>query len=259
MIIGRYMKKIISIIVVLALALAAFLWFKPLKENKPLGDILIVGTSADFPPFSFRASDDSITGFDIDIIKEIAQRLSMKIDLQDKPFSALLPQIELGQIHVIAAGMTPTAERAKRVTFTKPYLSGNPLLIVTRAADAPIAGIDGLKGKELIVNTGYTSDFYLTPLPDIRLLRLPKVSDALTALEQGKADAFVTASFTIDPYVKEGDVRFKTSRLTETDEQSALGISKYLPASFVQRVQDALDAMQADGTLDALKKKWKLV
>lgn len=253
------MKKVLIVLILLAIAIGAFLWFKPLQETKPLGNIIIVGTSADFPPFSFRALDDSITGFDIDVVKEVAQRLSLKVDLQDKPFGALLPQIELGQIHIIAAGMTPTEERAKRVVFSKPYLSSNPLLIVTRISDKPLLTLEDLKGKEVIVNTGYTSDLYLSSLPEISLLRLPKVSDALTALEQGKADAFVTATFTLAPYIKEGDQRFKTALLKETDEQSALALSKTLPASFIQQVQDTLDAMQADGTLDALKKKWNVV
>jgi len=253
------MKKILSTIVLLSLALAFVLWSRKTSDNTPLGQVLIVGTSADFPPFSFRGPQDEIVGFDIDIIKEIAHRLSMDIDIQDKPFGTLLPQIELGQIHVIAAGMTPTEDRAKQVDFTKPYLTSNPLLIVTRSADDAISDLDDLKGKNVIVNTGYTADIYMSPMTDITLLRLPRVADALAALEQGKADAFVTATFTLSPYVKEGDTRFKTIKLTETDEQSALALSKNLPEVFLERVQETLDTMEADGTLDALKKKWKVI
>ena len=253
------MKKILGTIIVLGLALAFLLWYRKTSEHQPLGQVLIVGTSADFPPFSFRGADDEITGFDIDVIKEVAKRLEMDIDLQDKPFGTLLPQMELGQIHAIAAGMTPTEERAKRVRFTKAYLSGNPLLIVTRAEDEKVSGLDDLKGKNVIVNTGYTADLYMSPMPDITLLRLPRVADALAALEQGKADAFVTATFTLRPYVKEGDTRFNTFKLTETDEQSAIALSMNLPEAFAEKIQKALDAMEADGTLDALKNKWKVL
>ena len=259
------MKKTLSFILLAASAILIIFWYRSTSDRRPLGDTLIVGTSADFPPFSFRASDDSITGFDIDVIKEIARRLSMGIELQDKQFSTLLPQLELGQIHAIAAGMTPTKERAERVTFTKPYLSGNPLLIVSRQSDPKITGLSDLKGKNVLVNTGYTADLYMSSLQDsllpdtTTLLRLPKVTDALTALEQGKADAFVTASFTLMPYVKEGDTRFNYFPLTETDEQSAIAFSKELPAAFIERAQQALDDMEADGSLDALKKKWHVL
>jgi polar amino acid transport system substrate-binding protein len=253
------MKKFIIASLVIVGIVALFTWFRKTSDYKPLENILIVGTSADFPPFSFRDKDDAITGFDIDIVKEVAKRLNMEISLQDRPFGTLLPQMELGQIHVIAAGMTPTTDRAQRVTFTKPYLSSNPLLIVTPSNKPAITRLEDLKGKEVIVNTGYTADLYMSQLPGITLVRLAKVADALAALDQGKADAFVTASFTLKPYVKEGDERYKYFRMVETDEQSALAISKKLPADFAERVQKALDAMEADGTLDALKKKWEVI
>ena len=98
----------------------------------------------------------------------------------------------------------------------------------------------------------------MSKLPDINLIRLAKVVDALTALEQGKGDAFVTASFTLQPYVKDGKDRFNYFRILETDEQSALAISKKLPEDFAKKVQDALDSMEADGTLTALKQKWEV-
>ena len=53
------------------------------------------------------------------LLKRLPNALNMDIELHDRPFGLLLPQIELGQIHAIAAGMTPTPERAERVYFTK--------------------------------------------------------------------------------------------------------------------------------------------
>jgi polar amino acid transport system substrate-binding protein len=253
------MKKLLGILAALIIAVSVFLWFRQTSDAQPLGDTLLVGTSADFPPFSFIGSDDSIDGFDIDIIKEVAKRLNMKIKIQDRPFDMLIPQIELGQIHVIAAGMTPTPERAKRVRFSKVYLTSNPLLMVTRAGDPVINDLEDLKGKEVIVNTGYTADLFMSDKPDVKLLRLPKVADALIALEQGKADAFITASFTLKPYLTEDDKRFNIVQMKETDEQDALAFSMLLPQDFVDKAQKALDDMEAEGTMTALKEKWKVL
>jgi polar amino acid transport system substrate-binding protein len=253
------MKKIFGTLALLLLAGVILVWYHSTSDLKPLGKILIVGTSADFPPFSFRTPSDEIVGFDIDVVKEVARRLSLDVDLQDKPFGTLIPQIELGQIHAIAAGMTPTVDRAKRVQFTKSYLAGSPLLVVTKSSLPSITSIEDLKGKQVIVNTGYTADTYMSSLPDIELLRLPKVTDALTALDYGKADAFVTAAFSIEPYVKEDDTRFSTFKIPETNEENALALSKNLSQEFVQNVQKALDDMEADGTLGALKKKWNVI
>ncbi len=250
------MKKTFVTLLFALVTLTFVFWYRKTTDFKPLGKTIIVGTSADFPPFSFRDRDNAIVGFDIDVVKEVAKRINKEVDIQDKPFGTLLPQLELGHIHMIAAGMTPTEERAKRVYFTKPYLGTNPLLIVTPTSAPRATSLDDLKGKEVIVNTGYTADLYLSKLPDMTLIRLPKVADALTALDQGKAYAFVTASFTLQAYIQANKEKYAYLRLEETDEQNALAITKSLPADFVAEIQKALDDMQADGTLDALKQKW---
>jgi len=218
---------------------------------------LIVGTSADFPPFSFRDRTDDIVGFDIDIIKEIGKRLSLKIELIDRPFSLLIPQIQIGQVDVIAAGMTPTPEREKNLRFTKIYLSDNPLVIVTPKNKASnIKNIDDLKGKSVIVNTGYVSDTYVSKFPEIQITRLPKVSDAMIALEHNKADAFVTASLTLEPYSSQLS-KFNVIPIEGTSETSALGVSKKIPDELFEKIQKALDDMEKDGTLKSIKLKWK--
>jgi arginine/lysine/histidine transporter system substrate-binding protein len=252
------MKRIISTLVIALITFSFIFWYRKTADYKPLEKTLIVGTSADFPPFAFRDKNNTIVGFDIDVIKEIGKRLNLDVDIQDKPFNTLLPAIDHGQIHVIAAGMTPTPEREKRASFTKPYLTGNPLLIVTLPTAPTITSIEDLKGKDVIVNTGYTADGYISQIPTINVIRIASVADALTALEQGKGFAFVSARFSLMPYIQDNQERFNYFHLQETDEQSALAISKKLPPEFAQQVQNALNAMQADGTLDALKLKWKV-
>ena len=257
----RMMKKIIIPLVLVCALLISFFWYRSTREYKPLENTLIVGTSADYMPFSFRDLNLNIVGFDIDIAHEVAKRLGMTIEIQDKPFGMLLPQIEMGQIHMIAAGMTPTAERAKRVHFTKPYLRGNPLLVITLASNPPVTNLEDLKGKDVIVNTGYTADLYMSNIPSINLIRLSKVADAITALEHGKGYAFVTAAFTLQPFLKQYDKdrsKFNVFRIQETDEENALAVSKKLPDEFFNKVQKALDDMEADGTLSALKQKWEV-
>ena len=58
-------------------------------------------------------------------------RLKKEIIFKDMPFDALIPEIQIGNIHVIASGMTPTEERALRTLFTRPHLTGNPLVIIS--------------------------------------------------------------------------------------------------------------------------------
>src|SRR5579863_3065814 len=182
------------VIVAVILATSAIIWYRAEKTiitATPL-DAVIVGTNAEFQPFSFK-QDDVITGFDIDVIAEVLKRLDKKMVLKDMPFDALIPEIQLGNIHVIAAGITPTPERAQRALFTKPHLTGGKLIIVSLKKNPPVADVHDLQGKEVVVNEGYTADSYMSAQPGVFLSRLSSssVSTGILALKSDRAYAFV--------------------------------------------------------------------
>lgn len=228
------------------------------QKKKTLDDpLLIVGTESNFPPFAFKENRE-LVGFDIDIIKEVAKRLGKEIEFRDMSFEALLPQAQLGAIQVIAAGMTPTPERAKIVSFTEPYIKGDPLFIVT-LVDSDTKDIDDLKkGKRVVVNQGYTADFYMSKIEGPELIRLETPAEAFLALQQGRADAFVTARNTLAPFFKKRDAEgFERKIIPGTDESTALIVSKEYP-DLLKSIQHELDEMERDGTMLTLKKKWGL-
>jgi len=259
-------KKSLYIIIATIIITSVFVWYRAEKKiitSKPI-ETVIVGTNAEFQPFSFK-QDEAITGFDIEVIAEVLKRLDKKMIIKDMPFEALLPEIQLGNIHVIAAGITPTPERAQRALFTRPHLTGNPLAIITllrqgSEGQAPITTIEDLAGKTVVVNEGYVAYSYMSELPAINLIRLSSaaVSDGMLALESGRADAFVTALQPMRPYFSKYDINnFYIATIAGTEESSAFAVSKHYP-ELRDYIQVTLDRMQSDGTLDALKRKWNL-
>ena len=111
------------ILIMLIIGTTVAVWYSAQKITPGKSfDTIIVGTNTECAPFSFK-EDDTIVGFDIDVITEVIKRLNKKIVLKDMPFDALIPEIQIGNIHVIAAGMTPTPERAQRTLFTQPHAS----------------------------------------------------------------------------------------------------------------------------------------
>lgn len=255
-------KTSLYIIIALIMGTSFILWYKAEKKiitPTPI-DTIIVGTNAEFQPFSFKENDD-ITGFDIDVITEVLKRLNKQMIIKDMPFDALIPEIQLGNIHVIAAGITPTPERAQRALFTRPHLAaGNPLVIISLPT-LPLTSLDDLAGKTVVVNEGYVADSYMSEQPEIHLIRLSSaaVSDGMLALESNRADAFVTALYSIKPYFeKHNQSNFSVTPIQATEETSAFAISKHYP-ELRDYIQMTLDRMKEDGSLDALKKKWNLV
>jgi arginine/lysine/histidine transporter system substrate-binding protein len=242
--------------------LAGAMLFLYIKRQAPstsatIPDTLIVGTSADFKPFSFK-ENNTIVGFDIDIAREIAQRLGKNIIFKDMPFELLIPQLQLGTIQCVAAGMTPTPERAQRVLFSQPYLTGDKLIVISRATTPAITSLKDLDHKTVIVNQGYTADRYMSKIPGIELIRLPTVSDALLALQSDRAYAFVTSANSVKPFFEQyGKDQFHIFTIEDAQETTALAISPLYPA-LAKKIDEIITTIKHDGTIDKLKEKWHL-
>lgn len=225
-------------------------------HNNPRNS-MIVGVTADFPPFTMINAQYQIVGFDVDLIKEIGNRMGIAIELQNMPFSSLLPALQLGRIQVICSGLTATPERAKHLLFTTPYLENNPLIIVSRASE-PYDTVQSLHDKEVIVNEGYTADLYMSKITDVHTRRLKSASDAFLALNSGRASAFVTARNTVQSFFdKQGMQKYHVSTIPDTEENASIAVSPRCP-ELLKKIQDALDSMKQDGSLKQLKHTWKI-
>jgi len=216
---------------------------------------LVVGTNAEFPPFSY-VQNNSIVGFDIDVAKEVAKRLGQPIEWKDMPFEALIPETILGRVDFVAAGMSYTEERAKRVLFTRPYIAEDPLMILSNSDK--ITSLDDLKGKTVVVIEGFAADSWISSKSGFNLIRLPTQADGFMAIKSGRVDAFVTAKSTIDLLFKQQNTSLLHAVVIEgTGETCALVIPKSKPTMLLD-IQKALDEMESDKTLDYLKDKWGL-
>jgi ABC-type amino acid transport substrate-binding protein len=239
--------KFASLLIVCALLLSSF----ASKES------LLVGTNAEFPPFT-SIEDGKIVGFDIDVATEVAKRLGKQITFKDVPFEALIPDLVLGYVDFVAAGLSYTEERAQKVLFTKPYVEGDPLIILTaEKSDQPLT-LNDLVGKSVAVNEGFTADSLLSSIEGIHLVRLATTSDAFMALKSKRVTAFVTAKSTYETFMKAQKESFYSHEIEGTSETCVLAVPKTKP-ELLKAIQGALDAMQQDGTMTALKTKWGFI
>jgi polar amino acid transport system substrate-binding protein len=146
-------KKIFSIALVLAMVIGtvALSGCTQETENK-----IIVGTSADFPPFEYRAANQTIIGFDIDLIKKILTDQGYTVEVQDIGFDSLIPSLQTGKIDVIAAAMTITDERLEQVDFSNAYYDANQAVLIKVGANVNISTIEDLKNYTVGAQTGTT-------------------------------------------------------------------------------------------------------
>ena len=150
---------------------------------------LVVGTFDFFPPWGFRDAQNNIVGMDVDIAKDLAEQMKVKLTLVAVPTAPdRINFLVAGKIDVAISNFTATVERSKTITFTEPYVIDGFGIIFNKAAK--IKDWPDLNGKKVAVTTGSTGEILVAQkAPKAQILRFDQASSALLAVQQGKADA----------------------------------------------------------------------
>lgn len=154
---------------------------------------LVIGTSADYPPYEFHSTangKDEIVGFDIEIAKQVAKDLGVELEIKDMSFDGLLVALQSDKVDMVFAGMTPTEERKKNVDFSDIYYEATHRFILRSGEEAGITKMEDLKDKKIGVQKGSVQESIAKdnfPAGDIK--SLDKVTDLVLDLKNNKVDA----------------------------------------------------------------------
>ncbi|GAB1399828.1 transporter substrate-binding domain-containing protein [Aminivibrio sp.] len=224
-------------------------------------DVLLVGTEATYPPFEYRNEKNEILGYDIDVVKAIGEHLGKKIEIVDMAFDGLIPSLMTGKIDLVAAGMTNTEERKKKVDFSAVYYDIENAFVV-RSDDDSLSKLEDLKGKIATVQMGTAQDTFITKteLPK-EIKRFQKNDDALMEITLGRGDFCVLNLTVANAYLRNnkdfGDklkIGFRNF-INREGEGIALALPKGDEA-FLKALNGAIETMKNNGELAALKKKY---
>lgn len=169
------------------------LTFQVDAEGKPE---LHMGTNAEFPPYEYY-DGDAIVGIDAEVAAAIADKLDMKLVIDDMAFDSIIAAVQSGKVDMGMAGMTVTEERLQTISFSTSYATGIQVIIVKD--DSAITSVDDLFADgasfNIGVQTGTTGDLYSTwYLEDeglAKISRYNKGADAVAALVAGKVDCVI--------------------------------------------------------------------
>ncbi len=238
---------IISLLVVMSAFMAVSCKKKEAQQNS-----LYVGTNAEFAPFEYL-DNGKIVGFDIDLINEIGKLIGKEIIIKNIAFDGLLPAMQAKKLDLIIAGMTANDERRKSVNFSTPYFTSKQAIIINNDNDK-ITSFESLPNNNVGVVLGYTGDVIVTDIKDVNIQRYNASSEAIMALNSKKVDAVVIDFEPAKNYVKYNE----NLKLIETDlaqEEYSIAIPKDNPA-LLEEVNKALETLKANGTYEALLKKY---
>lgn len=156
---------------------------------------LVVGTSADYPPYEFHATvdgNDKIVGFDMDIAQEVADDLGVKLEIKDMDFDGLLVALQANKVDMVFAGMTPTEERKENADFSDIYYEATHRFILRSGEEASVKSFDDLKGKKIGVQKGSIQEGIAKDnFDESNIKSLAKVTDLILDLKNNKVDAIL--------------------------------------------------------------------
>jgi polar amino acid transport system substrate-binding protein len=223
-----------------------------LKKIKDSGK-LVLGTSADYPPFEFHASidgKDTIVGFDIDVAKEIAKDLGVTLEIKDLKFDGLLAALDQGSVDIVIAGLSPTEERAKSVDFSIQYYSAEQAVVVRGADKGTLTTLESLKGKTIAAQKGTIQEDAAKAVEGATVLSLGKISDLILALKSNRADAAIIEVPVAESNVKENTDLAISSIVIKNEGEGKVAAVKKGSADLVAEVNKTLERILADGTFE---------
>lgn len=218
----------------------------------------VVGLDDSFPPMGFKDDKGQIVGFDIDLAKEAAKRMGVKVVFKPVQWDGVLLSLKNKDIDVIWNGLTITDKRKQQIAFSKPYLENKQIIIVKN--DSTIKNKKDLAGKKVGLQLGSSSETALkadsAALKSLKEVK--KYSDnteALMDLKEGRVDAVVADEVVARYYMTKSKGVYKALDDNFGKEEYGVGIRK-TDASFKAELDKTLDAMKADGTADKIAQKW---
>ena len=224
------------------------------------GKKITVAVENAYPPFnSIDATTNKGVGWDYDTVTEICKRLNCTVEFKQASWDGIFPAMQASEYDMLADGVTLTADRAKIVDFSTPYVTVSQVVLVrsdeTRTPDQMKADTAAKIGTQIGTTNEIAAKKYFAG-KDIQ--SFDDFSAAVLALLAKDVDGVVIDYISAQGFMndKANAGKLKLGGEIATGEQLAFVFPQ--KSSLKDAVNAAMAAMVADGTMDTLNKKWGL-
>lgn len=228
-------------------------------EQDVLADVkeegtLVVGTEGTYPPFTFHDDSGELTGFDVEIAREVGERLGVEVEFLETQWDAIFAGLDAGRFDMVANQVGINPERQESYEFSDPYITSAAVLVVAED-NTDITGFEDLEGK--LSAQSLTSNYAeIASSNGAELEGVEGFNQAIELLNSGRVDATVNDKLTVLDFQKQRpDAAIKVVAESDDAAQSALLFRKG-SGSIVEEANKALADMIEDGTYDEISEKW---
>lgn len=225
----------------------------------PAAKVYLVGVESAYAPFSAENEQKNVVGFDIDVMKALAQKIGIEVKFVPTPFEGFFNFLAQGDRDLLISAITITDERKQTVDFSEPYFEASQLIAVA-ANNTKVQKFDDLKTLKVGVQSATTGDEVVQNLlgkNSANIKRLDSTPLALKELETGGVDAVVADDAVVKNYITNNP----SSKLrTVSDagfpkEYYGIAVRKG-NTELLNKVNKGMADLKADGTFDKISAQY---
>ncbi|HPP97523.1 MAG TPA: basic amino acid ABC transporter substrate-binding protein, partial [Ottowia sp.] len=197
-----------------------------------------------------------IVGYDIDIIRAVAQKAGLQIKIVNTPWTGIFAALNNGDVDLVISGVTINDKRKQSYDFTAPYFEARQLIAVNK--DSTVKNLKDLSGKKVAVVTGSTADDIASrefgkTNPDIR--RFESTPVIISELANGGVDAAIGDNGVIAFRTQEHKQLKTVSDASFPKEYFGI-VVKQGNKALLDKLNKGLATVKTDGTYAQIYKKW---
>jgi len=216
--------------------------------------ILKAGIKYDFKPFGYINKSGSVVGFDIDLLKYIANKMNVSIKFQQVTSKTRIPMIVSGEIDIAAASMTHKNSRDEAIDFSISYFFDGQAMLVR--SNEPHKSFRDFAGKKVGAIQGATSGKNFKKVqPKAKVIYYQEYPQAVLSLKKGKIDAITTDLVWCVTQAADSRGKLKVLKETISYEPYGIGIIEN-ESNFRDAINFAIQDAVRDGSYEKLYLKW---
>jgi len=217
---------------------------------------LTVGTEGTYRPFTFHDASGALTGFDVEIVTAVAEKLGVEPKFEETQWDAIFAGLDAGRFDIIANQVSITDEREAKYELSDPY-TVSPGVVIVNKDNSDIDSLASLEGKTTAQSL--SSNWYeLAQENGAKVEAVEGWAQAVALLEQGRVDATLNDKLTFLDYTTTEAGAGETLKVAaETDDPSRNAfVVKKGKSALIDAVNEALVELRADGTLAEISEKY---
>jgi len=251
------MKKSILVVSIIGVIILGFLAFS--MDSVEDENTLTVGMSGGYRPYTFLDDSGELKGFDVDVWKEIGNRIDYTIKFETSDFSGLIGKLESGQINTIANQITITEERQEKYDFSKPYVYYGAQL-VSKKGNSKIKDLESLQGKKVGVSLGSNYEKMIKDsqyTDQIDVITYENFQGSLQDVSNGRLDAVLNDRLAALTAVNESGLNLELAgEPLEVLSNAFPFVKNESNEALIDKINAAITSMYEDGTMEELSLKW---